>query len=102
MLPFIGKPKQDEDVMNRQDTALASRKTNIRPRGSRRGTTSAERRKGAEVITEDQRRQLHRHLFPMLKDPEEAEDVVQEALLRLHRQQERLREPGASLAWLYT
>jgi RNA polymerase sigma-70 factor (ECF subfamily) len=59
------------------------------------------RQKGAPVITQIQQRGLERRLMPMLKDPQEAEDVVQEALLRLYQRQ-GLREPGAVMAWLHT
>lgn len=45
---------------------------------------------------------LYRYAFWLTRDPAQAEDVVQEALLRGWRAFPRLRDPAAAKAWLFT
>lgn len=45
---------------------------------------------------------LYRYAFWLARDRQQAEDVVQEALLRGWRAFPRLRDPSAAKAWLYS
>ena len=45
---------------------------------------------------------LYRYAFWLCRDREQAQDVVQEALLRGWRAFARLRDPGAGKAWLFS
>lgn len=45
---------------------------------------------------------LYRYAYWLTRDPAQAEDVVQEALLRGWRAYARLRERGAAKAWLFS
>lgn len=45
---------------------------------------------------------LYRYAYWLTRDPAQAEDVVQEALLRAWRAFPRLRENAAAKAWLFT
>ena len=44
---------------------------------------------------------IHRYVRGMVRDPDEAEDLAQEAFLRAHRERDTVQDPGALLAWLY-
>ena len=44
---------------------------------------------------------VYQYVRGMVRDPNEAEDLTQEAFLRAHRQRETLKDPGAVLSWLY-
>jgi RNA polymerase sigma-70 factor (TIGR02960 family) len=52
-------------------------------------------------LAERHRRELHVHCYRMLGSFEEAEDLVQETLLRAWRGRERLERPEWFRAWLY-
>jgi RNA polymerase sigma-70 factor (ECF subfamily) len=54
---------------------------------------------GANLLSSYDR--IHRYLLGMLRDPQEAEDLTQEAFLRAYSQRSSLQESRASLAWLY-
>ncbi|MFF3668358.1 RNA polymerase subunit sigma-70 [Microtetraspora malaysiensis] len=54
---------------------------------------------GARV--EEHRRELHIHCYRMLGSFDEAEDLVQETLLRAWRRRDTLREESGLRAWLY-
>ena len=51
--------------------------------------------------TEQYRSRLNRYIRHMIRDAAEAEDLVQETLLRAHLQQGLLRDPAALQTWLY-
>jgi RNA polymerase sigma-70 factor, ECF subfamily len=44
---------------------------------------------------------IYRYVRGMVRDPDEAEDLTQEAFLRAHRERDTVKDPGALLAWLY-
>ncbi len=44
---------------------------------------------------------LRRYIRSLVRNDAEADDLSQETLLRAHRQQETLRDPGALVGWLY-
>jgi len=44
---------------------------------------------------------IYRYVRGMVRDPDEAEDLTQEALLRAHRERDTVQDPGALLSWLY-
>jgi RNA polymerase sigma-70 factor, ECF subfamily len=44
---------------------------------------------------------IYRYVRGMVRDPDEAEDLTQEAFLRAHSERESLRDAGAIVAWLY-
>jgi RNA polymerase sigma-70 factor (TIGR02960 family) len=54
-----------------------------------------------EALTERHRRELHVHCYRMLASFEEAEDAVQESLLRAWRNRERFEGDALVRAWLY-
>jgi RNA polymerase sigma-70 factor (ECF subfamily) len=53
------------------------------------------------TLFEPHRRAITLHCYRMLGSLQDAEEVVQEALLRGWQRQDELRSPGASRAWLY-
>lgn len=46
--------------------------------------------------------ELYRYALGLCRNPHQAEDLVQETFLRAWRAQEKLRNPKAARAWLYT
>lgn len=44
---------------------------------------------------------IHRYIASMIDDPDEAEDLTQEAFLRAYNQRDMLRNRGAMVSWLY-
>jgi RNA polymerase sigma-70 factor (ECF subfamily) len=54
------------------------------------------------ALAADLRAELKRHCYRMMGAVQDAEDCVQEALLRGWRDHGRLRDPGAARAWLYS
>ncbi|MBC8138622.1 MAG: RNA polymerase sigma factor [Fibrella sp.] len=52
------------------------------------------------IYWEDYRGALLRHAFHLVRNVSDAQDLVQDTLLRAHVRQEQRRDPGATLAWL--
>src|SRR5438067_12113556 len=50
---------------------------------------------------EQYRGALTRYLRYLVRDATEADDLVQESLIRAHRQRDTLRDPAAVESWLY-
>jgi RNA polymerase sigma-70 factor (ECF subfamily) len=44
---------------------------------------------------------VYRYVRGMVRDPDEAEDLTQDAFLRAHRERDTLKDPEAMLSWLY-
>jgi RNA polymerase sigma-70 factor, ECF subfamily len=44
---------------------------------------------------------IYRYVRGMVRDPDEAEDLTQEAFLRAHRERDTVKDSGAMLSWLY-
>ena len=63
---------------------------------------SAARRLRFERLVAPWRDDLYRYAFWLSRDPDLAEDVVQEAMLRAFRSLESLRDEGSTKAWLLT
>lgn len=55
----------------------------------------------SEVAWREFRGRLHAFVAGRLRDPADAEDIVQQVFLRLHRNQARLRHAESVGAWLY-
>jgi RNA polymerase sigma-70 factor, ECF subfamily len=53
-------------------------------------------------LVEPHRRELHAHCYRMVGSLHDAEDALQEALLRAWRGLPQVRDPGAVRSWLYT
>ena len=53
------------------------------------------------VVFEHYREKIYRYIRRLVKDPTEAEDLLQETFLTVHRQLPSLRDPSALSAWLY-
>ena len=56
---------------------------------------------GFERAVDAHRRELHAHCYRMLGSVQDAEDAMQEAMLRAWRGREKLADPAALRAWLY-
>ncbi len=60
---------------------------------------------GSVAITQDEveqyRAAVTRYIQYLVRNPSEAEDLAQEALIRAHRQLNSLRDPAALESWLY-
>jgi RNA polymerase sigma-70 factor, ECF subfamily len=54
-----------------------------------------------DVLLAQHRERLGRYVLHMVRNPGEAEDVLQEVLLHAHRGYGELRETEATLAWLF-
>jgi RNA polymerase sigma-70 factor (ECF subfamily) len=54
-----------------------------------------------DAVLAQHRQRLTRYVAHVVRDASEAEDLVQEILIRAHRGQGELREPGAGVAWLF-
>ena len=50
---------------------------------------------------EENYERIYRYVRGMVRDPDEAEDLTQEALLRAHRERDTVKDPGALVTWLY-
>jgi RNA polymerase sigma-70 factor (ECF subfamily) len=55
----------------------------------------------SETDFEAYRGQIQRYIAGLVRDPVQAEDLVQETFLRAHLHRESLRDPAALKAWLY-
>ncbi len=56
---------------------------------------------GFERAVDSHRRELHAHCYRMLGSVQDAEDAIQEAMLRAWRSRDKLADPAALRAWLY-
>jgi RNA polymerase sigma-70 factor, ECF subfamily len=54
-----------------------------------------------ERAVDSHRRELHAHCYRMLASVQDAEDAMQEAMLRAWRAREKITDPAALRAWLY-
>jgi RNA polymerase sigma-70 factor (ECF subfamily) len=56
---------------------------------------------GFERAVDSHRRELHAHCYRMLGSVQDAEDAMQEAMLRAWRSRDKLTDPAALRSWLY-
>jgi len=55
----------------------------------------------AGTLFEAHHDRIYRYVLHLVRDPAEAEDLVQETFLRAHHRLESIRDPGAVRSWLY-
>jgi RNA polymerase sigma-70 factor (ECF subfamily) len=55
----------------------------------------------SEAVFETYRDKIQGYITSLVRDPVQAEDLVQDTFLRAHRSRESLRDPAAVRAWLY-
>ena len=55
----------------------------------------------AEAVFEKYRERIYRYILRLVRDPSDADDLLQETFLTVHRRLPSLREQAALSAWLY-
>lgn len=85
---FASKPSSGEDRVEIDDLTLVRR--------SREGDQQAFR-----ILVERYQRRVYAVALGMMKDPEEARDVAQEAFIKVHRYLDKFKGDSSFYTWLY-